>query len=271
MSISRRCIVVAAVMIDYAERLNILAIGAHPDDIELGCGGLLLKAVKRGHNVFMYALTRGGASGDPEERTQELIESSEFIGARSLWVDNFEDTKLSLNSEIIDHIEYFIDKSSADVIYTHSCQDNHHDHRMLATATIEAARYVPNVLAYEMPLTREFKPQVYYDISDVIQEKIELINLFKSQKKKMFLQSHAIKGLAQYRALQSRLNPSITSVEAFEVIKISLEKDFRLRRGPQESISEHALLHSPREVIEYIPHNNRISESEPIKVRGARA
>lgn len=240
-------------MTSYSKPLNILAIGAHPDDIELGCGGLLLKAAKRGHNVFMYNLTRGSASGDPQERTQELINSSKFIGARALWIDNFEDTKLSLNSEIIDHIEYFIERSSADVVYTHSPVDNHHDHRTLAAATIEAARYVPNVLSYEMPVTRDFKPQVYYDISDVIQQKIELINIFRSQRNKMFLKSHAIKGLAQYRALQSRSNESITSVEAFEVLKLSLENDFQLRIGPQESITQHALLHSPTEVIEYIP------------------
>ncbi|HET7337378.1 MAG TPA: PIG-L family deacetylase, partial [Candidatus Nitrosotalea sp.] len=43
--------------------MNILAIGAHPDDIELGCGGLLIKSARQGHNVFMYSLTRGGAGG----------------------------------------------------------------------------------------------------------------------------------------------------------------------------------------------------------------
>ena len=243
--------------------LNILAIGAHPDDIELGCGGSLLKAAKQGHKIYLYNLTRGSASGDPAERTQELISSSKFIGAQALWIDNFEDTKLSLNSELIDHIEYFIDKCSADVVYTHSPSDNHHDHRTLATATIEAARYVPNVLSYEMPVTRDFKPQLYYDISDVIQQKIELINIFRSQLNKMFLKSHAIKGLAQYRALQSRSNESITSVEAFEVLKLSLENDFQLRMGPQESITEHALLHAPTEVIEYIPLANNVDYNVP--------
>jgi len=238
---------------NYSKPLNILAIGAHPDDIELGCGGLLLKAVMGGHNVFMYNLTRGSASGDPEERTQELINSSRFVGAKVLWIDDFEDTKLSLNSELIDHIEYFVAKSSADVVYTHSPIDNHHDHRTLATATIEAARYVPNILSYEMPVTRDFKPQVYYDISDVIEQKIELLNIFRSQRNKMFLKTPAIKGLAQYRALQSRSNESITAVEAFEVLKLGLENDFQLRTGPQESITEHALLHAPRDIIEYRP------------------
>ena len=88
--------------------MKILAIGAHPDDIELGCGGLLLRAARQGHSVFMYTLTRGGASGDPEQRTKELLQSAKFIGAKKVWIDNFEDTKLSLNSELINHIEFFL-------------------------------------------------------------------------------------------------------------------------------------------------------------------
>jgi hypothetical protein len=77
----------------------------------------------------------------------------------------------------------------------------------------------------------------------------------------MFLQSHAIKGLAQYRALQSRLNTAITSaVESFEVMKLSFEKDFKLTKGLQENITHHALAHSPKDVIEYFPQhdNNQI-------------
>ena len=50
--------------------MNILAIGAHPDDIELGCGGVLLKSINEGHNVYAYTLTRGSASGDPEKRCE---------------------------------------------------------------------------------------------------------------------------------------------------------------------------------------------------------
>lgn len=68
--------------------MNILAIGAHPDDIELGCGGLLLKATKQGHNAYMYTLTHGEASGDPQLRIDELKRSSKIIGTKALWIDN---------------------------------------------------------------------------------------------------------------------------------------------------------------------------------------
>jgi LmbE family N-acetylglucosaminyl deacetylase len=232
--------------------MNILAIGAHPDDIELGCGGLLLKASRQGHNVSMYTLTRGSASGDPEQRTKELMQSAKFIGAKKLWIDNFEDTKLSLSSELINHIEFFINKSDPDIVITHSLGDTHHDHRAIAASTIEAGRYIPSIMSYEIPVTKDFKPQVYYDISDVIDDKIELINIFWSQRSKMFLKSNAIKGLAEYRALQSRLNTSVTCVEAFEVQKLCFGKEFKLLKVPQENIPRVESHQMPREVIESI-------------------
>jgi LmbE family N-acetylglucosaminyl deacetylase len=198
----------------------------------------------------MYTLTRGAASGDPQERTKELMKSAKFIGAKKLWIDNFEDTKLSLSSDLINHIEFFINQSDPDIVITHSIGDTHHDHRAIAASTIEAGRFVPNILSYEIPVTRDFKPQVYFDISDVIDDKIELINIFWSQRSKMFLKSNAIKGLAEYRALQSRLNSSVTCVEAFEVQKLCFGKEFKLLKIPQENIPKAAPAALPKEVIE---------------------
>src|SRR5579864_398297 len=114
--------------------MDILAIGAHPDDIELGCGGLLIKAARKGHNVHMYTLTRGDASGDPEQRTQEAKASAKFIGAKNLWLDTFPDMGLRGDAELIRHIENRIDSVHPDVILTHHSKDMHHDHRAVATA-----------------------------------------------------------------------------------------------------------------------------------------
>jgi LmbE family N-acetylglucosaminyl deacetylase len=232
--------------------MNILAIGAHPDDIELGCGGTLLKASRQGHNIYMYTLTRGAASGDPEQRTRELMKSAKFIGAKRLWIDNFEDTKLSLSSELINHIEFFVNKADPDIVITHALGDSHHDHRAIAASTLEAGRFIPNILAYEIPVTRDFKPQVYYDISDVIDDKIELINIFWSQRSKMFTKSNAIKGIGEYRALQSRLNTQVTCVEAFEVQKLCFTKEFNLLKVPQENIPKVVPKEMPKEVIESV-------------------
>ncbi len=212
--------------------MNILAIGAHPDDIELGCGGLLLKAAKQGHDVHMYSLTAGSVSGDPEQRSSELMRSAKFIGAKNLWIDNFEDTKLSVNNELINHIENVINKANPDIVFTHSYGDMHHDHRAIALSTLEAGRFASNILAYEIPLTKTFIPQVFYDISDVVEQKVELIDIFWSQQNKLYLRANAIKGLAEYRALQSRLNGCIRYVEAFEVLKLCFDKEFKLLKVP---------------------------------------
>lgn len=233
--------------------MNILAIGAHPDDVELGCGGLLIKAARNGHNVFVYTLTRGSASGNPNERVQELKNSAKYIGVKTSWIDNFEDTKLSLNSELINSIESIINKSEADIVYTHSISDIHHDHRAIAASTIESGRLINNILSYENPVTKNFKPEVYYDITDVIENKINLINLFISQKEKMFIQDNAVNGLAKYRALQSRMDNSVTSVEAFEVVKLSFTKDFNLFESPHPNKTGHDFEVASKDIIEYHP------------------
>lgn len=230
--------------------MNILAIGAHPDDIELGCGGLLIKSARQGHNVFMYSLTRGGAGGDARERALELARSARFIKAKQLWIDNFEDSKLTVNNELINHIEYFIHKASPDLILTHSHGDVHHDHRAIALATLEAARFNSNVLSYEIPLSRNFDPKVFVDISDVVNEKVELIEIFWSQQSKLYLKANAIKGLAEYRALQSRLNTGIKYVEAFEVLKICLANDFKLLTVPYEKVTNEKAVANLNEILE---------------------
>ena len=228
--------------------MNILAIGAHPDDIELGCGGTLLKTSKQGHNIFMYTLTRGGSSGQVIRRSNELVNSAKLIGATSLWIDDYEDSNLYPTKELINSIEFFIKKTKADVIYTHTSQDNHHDHRSIAEATKEAGRFSPNIFAYENPSTRHFNPTMYYDISDVIEEKVNLIKLHGSQESKNFLGSNAVKGLSEYRAIQTRLNPRIVNMEAFEIIKVTFKDDLTLYNTTFTSKED---LQLPKKVIEF--------------------
>jgi len=232
--------------------MKILAIGAHPDDIELGCGGLLIKAARHGHEVHMYSLTRGAASGDPNQRTKELMQSAKFIGAKNLWIDNFDDSKLNVGSDLINHIEFFINKVDPELIITHSHGDVHHDHRAIALSTVEAGRFVSNILSYEIPLTKNFSPQVFFDITDVVDDKVELIKIFWSQQSKLYLKANGIKGLAEYRALQSRLNSTVNYVEAFEVLKLCLDKEFKLLKVPHGSLEKENDVTNLNEILEYV-------------------
>ncbi|MHB8566832.1 MAG: PIG-L deacetylase family protein [Nitrososphaerales archaeon] len=216
--------------------MNILALGAHPDDVELGCGGLLIKAARSGHNVYICTMSKGAASGDPAQRTKELMSSAKFIGSKDVNVGDFQDSHLAVNEELISYIESNIDRVDPDLILTHFYGDVHHDHRAVSTATQEAGRFNSNILAYEIPLSRSFEPEVYYDISDVIDDKIELIRIFWSQRNKLYTKANAIKALAEFRALQSRLNTSINYVEAFKVVKLCLDKQFKLQKVPYEKV-----------------------------------
>jgi LmbE family N-acetylglucosaminyl deacetylase len=206
--------------------MNILAIGAHPDDIELGCGGLLIKAARNGHHVYLYNITQGEKAGDPQQRIGELRRSARYIGAKALYIDRFPDTQLFLTSDLINHIESCVNMCRPDLVITHPMTDTHHDHRVVAEASIEAGRNVSNMLSYEMPLTKDFNPHIYYDISDSMDAKLELLSLFQSQSHKIFLESKAIRGLAQYRALQSRLSSDVSYAESFQIVKVALDGNF---------------------------------------------
>ena len=232
--------------------MKILAIGAHPDDIELGCGGLLIKAAREGHEVHMYSLTRGAASGDPDQRSKELMQSAKFIGAKNLWIDNFDDSKLVVGSDLINHIEFFINKVDPELIITHAHGDVHHDHRAIAQSTIEAGRFVSNILSYEIPLTKNFSPQVFFDITDVVDDKVELVKIFWSQHSKLYLHANGIKGLADYRALQSRLNSTVNYVEAFEVLKLCLDKEFKLLKVPHRNLEKENNVTNLNEILEFV-------------------
>ena len=137
---------------------------------------------------------------------------------------------------MINHIEHIINRAKPDVIFTHSNGDVHHDHRAISLSTVEAGRYISNILSYEIPLTRNFSPQVFFDISDVIDKKVKLIEIFWSQHAKLYLKANAIRGLAEYRALQSRLNTTINYVEAYEVLKLCLNNEFALSRISHEHL-----------------------------------
>ena len=228
--------------------MNILAIGAHPDDIELGCGGTLIKAARNKMNVFMYIVTRGSSAGSVVKRSNEIIDSAKYIGAKALWIDDYEDSGVYLSKDLINSIEFFIRKTQADVIYTHPKKDNHHDHRAVSEATMEAGRFTPNIYTYENPSTRNFEPVLFTDISDVVYEKVKIMELYGSQKTKLFLSSNSVKALAEYRAFQLRLDAAITHMEAFEVMRMALNDDFTAMntQRPKED------LETSRKVIEYI-------------------
>jgi LmbE family N-acetylglucosaminyl deacetylase len=82
-------------------KVNILAIGAHPDDIEFGCGGSLIKYTRKGHRLSLLVMTGGGGGGPADERMTEQAASKEVLGAEEIFWGGFEDTRLPADIDMI--------------------------------------------------------------------------------------------------------------------------------------------------------------------------
>jgi LmbE family N-acetylglucosaminyl deacetylase len=162
--------------------VKILAIGAHPDDIELGCGGALALFKKKGHEVSVLVLTRGEASGDPIVRENECKLAASIIGVDRLYFGNLADTRITDGIETVRTIEDTIDTVAPDFVFTHSPKDSHQDHRNTYLASMSAARHASRVLLYESPAAlQDFSPQAFIDISQTMNPKLKAVEAFNSQ------------------------------------------------------------------------------------------
>ncbi len=161
--------------------MRVLALGAHPDDIEFGCGATLLRFAKAGHDVYLYVATGGELGGKPEVRRREQEAAAEYIGARKVYWGGYEDCRLPQIAEMVSSIERVIRETAPDYIFVHHIEDTHQDHRFLASAATSATRYIPNFLFYEGPTTVNFSPNVYADAEGLLEEKMELLRRHESQ------------------------------------------------------------------------------------------
>lgn len=189
--------------------MNVLAIGAHPDDIEFGCGGTLLKYKEKGHNVFFLVLTKGDFGGDSAVRGKEQKAAVDFMGAKDVFWGGFKDTELVDNRETILKIEEALRKVSPDTVFLNYYDDVHQDHRASALAGISASRYVKEVLFYEVPTTQHFEPDIFVNITDILERKIELLRLHASQVDKTRVENLTIlesaRSCAAFRGYQGRV------------------------------------------------------------------
>ena len=182
--------------------MNILAIGAHPDDIEISCGGTLAKYAKQGHKVFTATATNGNvgsATLSMDEiaaiRKEEARRAAAHIGAEYICLDYddemfFEDKNARL--AFIDLVRY----CKADVILTHNPEDYNPDHEltskivndiavMIPVAKIQTRNKpydkIPMIVYFEPVNGLGFVPTEYVDITDTIEIKMAMCREHKSQ------------------------------------------------------------------------------------------
>jgi LmbE family N-acetylglucosaminyl deacetylase len=189
--------------------MRILAIGAHPDDIEFGCGGTLIKYARQGHEVFLLVMTDGSSGGDGVIRRQEQAESARILKTTKLFWGEYPDTAIPLDRAIIQRVERVIQEVQPEFIFVHYHDDTHQDHRHLATSTITATRYTRNVLFYEGPTTQNFSPSVFVDVNSVLEDKIASLRAHSSQVSKTNIEGLTIVDIARssahFRGIQGRV------------------------------------------------------------------
>lgn len=182
----------------------VLAIGAHPDDVELGCAGFLVKLKDSGARVHGLTLTRGEVGGDPARRPRESERAGGFIGLDDHRILDFPDTKLGEHIPALRAaIEARLREVGATMVLTHSGVDVHGDHRAVHEATREAARAVPTVLCYEDVSTpQQFEPNYFVDISAYLDDHLRALAFHRSQSHRTYMDPEIVRGRAAHRGMQ---------------------------------------------------------------------
>lgn len=180
--------------------IDILAIGVHPDDVELSCAGTLLKHMAAGYTVGLLDLTRGelGTRGTPELRLKEAEASAKILGVRFRenlgMADGFFVNDQAHQLKIIEKIREHRPK----IVLCNAVSDRHPDHGRAAQLVEEACFYSglrkietgfnksmqepwrPKAI-YHYIQDRTLKPDLLVDVSDFAEKKFEAIRAFASQ------------------------------------------------------------------------------------------
>jgi LmbE family N-acetylglucosaminyl deacetylase len=172
---------------------RVLAFGAHPDDLEVGAGGLLARLADEGAEVTMAVVS---VPNRPEERTAEAKAGARILGARLFIV--YEERQCRVEDismhELVRRFDQLVGDVRPDLVITHSAHDLHWDHGLVNRATVSALRRTPcDLLAYlsspEMNAQSRSLGQCFADISTTMERKLEAISAHNSQLAKLDLDS----------------------------------------------------------------------------------
>ena len=203
-------------------QLRLLCIGAHSDDLEIGCGGTILTwlANMPAVEVTWVVLSAEGIRASEARRSARALLAR--AAARKIFIANFRDCFLQAQYvDVKSHFEHLRKEIDPDIILTHWLQDRHQDHRLVAELTWNTWRN-HLVLEYEIPKYEGdlVTPNVYVPIpTSVARRKISHLNRhFSSQRSKDWFAADTFLGLMRLRGLESRSQSGFA--EAFHARKL---------------------------------------------------
>ena len=196
---------------------KVLVVGAHPDDIEIACGGTVAKMRDAGYEIHGLVMTNGERGGNAGVRPDEAWRGGKYLGLDDVRVINLPDTRLHEHKlAVLAAIEETIQAFKPSMVLTHSFHDLHQDHCTVHEATLRAARNLNMILCYESPsVTQDFKPTLFVDIGEYVDVKVESIKDHADQRLKPYVHEERVRGVAIFRGGQAKLQYA----EGFEVIR----------------------------------------------------
>ena len=213
---------------------RVLAVGAHPDDIELGCGATLLAHSAAGDAVTMLVMT-GGENGPGDDETivgrrLEQEQAARTLGARLLWGGQV-DCTVTPDAATVAIVERALKVTEADIVYVHAPDDSHQDHRAVAAATLSAARRLSRVLHYQSPSTLTFSPTTFVDVTAYLSGKLAALGAHASQvEMSAMVEPDAVVASARHWGAQARIGYA----EAFAPTRLVIDLVPTPRRAAEE-------------------------------------
>ncbi len=181
-------------------KVDILAIGAHPDDVELGCGGTLAKLISEGKKVAIVDLTQGelGTRGTNLTRAEEAAEASKILGISARENLKMKDGFLENSEEYQMKIVKMIRKYQPEIVLANAIEDRHPDHAKAAKLVSDAC-FLAGLTKIETSIDGEnqqtwrpkqvfhyiqwkhITPDFVVDISDFMEKKLQACLAYKTQ------------------------------------------------------------------------------------------
>jgi len=206
--------------------MNILAIGAHYDDVELGCGGALAHHVAKGDHVYAFVATDSGYSNQHKQSVrssdtahQEAEKAMEILGIKKMYCGDFKTLEVEFVDALNVQILKIIEECQIDLVYAHWTGDIHHDHRAVARASLHCCRHIPRYLMYRSNWyhsTVDFRGNFYVDITDHIDTKENAVRAHQSE-----IERTGAKWIQFFRneAENAGQRIGVPYAEVFEVVK----------------------------------------------------
>jgi LmbE family N-acetylglucosaminyl deacetylase len=188
--------------------LMVLCLGAHADDIEIGCGGTILRWLEEYDNLeFHWVVLSSG-----RKRKKEALKAADLFlqGARkkTVVVDSFRDGFFPyIGTEIKEYFEALKKRVSPDVVLTHYRDDRHQDHRLVSDLTWNTFRK-ELILEYEIPKYDGDlgQPNLFMQLSEkVCQKKVRyILDVYQTQIQKHWLTEDTLRAMLRLRGVESR-------------------------------------------------------------------